>query len=201
MTVDEFNAERRRLLREDVQYREEHERREAEHAERRRLDRIDEQSVLEDLRAIGVEVRSVWDIYRLPIDQRGAAIPVLLRHLERDHRPNVLEGLASPLANKIARPWWSDMKRIYLSTDDETARDRLAAALCTVAVRAHYDDLLSFVPDERLGGTRTYFLRPINRIDNRMSPGQGRAVVARFADHPDLGVEADAVLRGRGIND
>ncbi len=60
----------------------------------------------------------------------------------------------------------------------------LAAARCD----EHYDDLVAFIRDDSLGASRIYFLRPINRIGNRISAGQGRAV---------LGKEATAILAGR----
>ena len=45
--------------------------------------------------------------------------------------------------------------------------------------------------------SRIYFVRPINRIGNRIKEGQGRAVVEALADDPVLGKEATAVLKGR----
>ncbi|MFC5677807.1 hypothetical protein [Aeromicrobium endophyticum] len=72
--------------------------------------------------------------------------------------------------------------------------------LSSHAVREHYDDLLAFIHDEDLGECRVYFVRPINRIGNRMSAGAGRAVIEALANDPVLGREATAVLRGRGHN-
>ena len=65
------------------------------------------------------------------------------------------------------------------------------------AVRKHYDDLLTFIENEDLGESRIYFLRPINRIGNRLQAGQGRAVIEQLADHPVLGIESTRILQGR----
>jgi hypothetical protein len=35
---------------------------------------------------------------------------------------------------------------------------------------------MAFIDDEALGSSRIYFLRPINRIGNRMSPGRASRV-------------------------
>lgn len=50
-----------------------------------------------------------------------------------------------------------------------------------------------------LGGAN--FLRPINRIGNRLKPDQGRAVMEPLAADPVLGREATAILNGRGWNE
>jgi hypothetical protein len=51
-----------------------------------------------------------------------------------------------------------------------------------------------------LGECRSYFLRPINRIGNRISPGPGRAVIETVADDAVLGKEASAILKGLSSN-
>ena len=66
-----------------------------------------------------------------------------------------------------------------------------------IAVRAHYEDLISFLGQERLGETRIYFLRPVHRIGNRMTSGRGRRAIEGFADDPVLATEARRILVGR----
>lgn len=159
----------------------------------------DEAPLLDDLAAVGVEVNSVWRLYTVP-DAYPTVIPVLLSHVQRDYRDRVLEGIGIALAHKTARGWWSELKHLYLTAENPVVRDRLAAALSEVAVREHYDDLLGFIRDPRLGATRVYFLRDINRIGNRMAPGAGRAEIESLADDPVLGREATAILKGRSRN-
>jgi hypothetical protein len=65
------------------------------------------------------------------------------------------------------------------------------------ARREHYDDLLALIQNEDLGSSRIYFLRPINRIGNRMEAGQGRAVIETVVNDPVLDKEAAAILKGR----
>lgn len=200
VTATELIAELERRRVEDPEYRAALEAREAERVERTRRSRQAEGPILADLAEAGIEVGTVWNLYRVP-DAFPRAIPILLSHLRRDYPDRVLEGVGCALATKAAREWWPDLKQLYLQTEHPVVRDCLAAALSEVAVRQHYDDLLSFVGDVRLGETRIYFLRDINRIGNRLAPGTGRAVIESLADDPVLGKEATAILKGRGRND
>jgi hypothetical protein len=160
-----------------------------------------ERPVVADLRAAGLRVRSAWDLYQLP-ESGEIAYPILVKHLRLDYPGRVLNGIGRAIRKEVARSHWSELLALYLQelTDCE-ARDGLAATLSGCAVRAHYDDLLAILENEGLGESRIYFLRPVNRIGNRIAAGQGRAAIERFRDHPVLGVEADAILRGRGRND
>lgn len=88
-----------------------------------------------------------------------------------------------------------------MSEVSSEAQDGLAATLSGCAARAHYDDLLSILENEALGESRIYFLRPVNRIGNRIKAGSGRDVIEGFANHPALGIESKRILRGLGRND
>jgi hypothetical protein len=195
-TAAEVIAERERMKREDPAYRAELERREEERAERVRLLRIAERPVVADLKAIGLDLNSVWDVHKLP-DSRPRAIPVLLTHLALDYPDGVLQGIGTALHHKSARAWWADLREMMVNTERDVVRDRLAATLSDCATREHYEDLLAFLRNDSLGDSRIYFVRPINRIGNRIKEGQGRAVVEALADDPVLGEEATAVLKGR----
>jgi hypothetical protein len=192
----ELMAELERRKSEDPAYRAEIERVEAERAERERLFRVAEQPVVADLRAVGLELDSVWDLHTIP-DSRPRAIPVLLKHVALDYPDAVLQGIGQGLDHPSARPWWGDLREMMLNTGRDAVRDRLAAALSNCATREHYDDLLAFIRNDSLGQCRIYFLRPINRIGNRIEAGQGRTVLESVAQDPVLGREATAVLEGR----
>jgi hypothetical protein len=151
-TAVEVVAEQGRRLREDPAYRAEVERFDAKLAERDRQYRSAEQPLLADLHAAGVEIDTIWNLYKQP-DSIPAAIPVLLRHLQLDYPARVLEGIASGFAHKAARPWWDELKRLYLAAERDVVRDGLAAALSTCATKARYDDLLAFVENERSGSS------------------------------------------------
>lgn len=160
-----------------------------------------EQPVLDDLeKSLGITLDTIWDLHTLP-ESNAKAVPVLLRHLVLDYPDRVLEAIGHCVADKSARPWWDELKSLYLKPQREVVRDRLAAALSVCAKREHYDDLLTFTADPALGESRIYFLRPINRIGNRISPGLGRSVVEHWAQDAVLEREASAILKGRGPRD
>jgi hypothetical protein len=168
----------------------------AERAERERILRIAEQPIVQDLRGLGLDLESVWDLHTIP-DSRPQAIPVLLKHLTLDYPDRILFGIGQGLDHKSAQAWWSDLRQMMLTTERDEVRDRLAVALANCATRDHYQDLLAFIRDDNLGKCRIYFLRPINRIGNRMNADQGRADIEAFVADPFLGREATAILQGR----
>jgi hypothetical protein len=195
-TAAEVMAELEQRRREDPAHRAELERVESERAERARLVRIAEQPVVADLKALGLDLDSVWDLHKIP-DARPQAIPVLLEHLALDYPDRVLEGIGQGLNHPSARAWWGDLREMMLNTERDAVRDRLAATLSACAAREHYEDLLAFIRNGSLGQCRIYFLRPINRIGNRIEAGQGRAVIESVAADPVLTTEATAILEGR----
>lgn len=200
VTATELMQELEDRYRNDPEYRASCDRQEAEHRARRaELERA-ERPLVEDLRAAGTPVGSAWELYEHP-ELGETAYPLLVKHLRLDYPDRILNGIARGFTKEVARKHWPELLSIYLADDRPESRDGLAATLSACALRAHYDDLLSILDNEDLGETRIYFLRPVNRIGNRMAPGAGREVIERFRGDPVLGVEADAILRGRGRND
>jgi hypothetical protein len=159
-------------------------------------DRLASKPVLADLRTCGIEIDSVWDLYKVP-GSRSRAIPVLLKHLRRDYPDRVLEGIGQGLDNRSAEPWWEDIRTLLVETEHPVVRDRAACALATCATQKHYGDLVSLISDASLGECRIYFLRPAHRIGNRIRPGQGRAAIESAALDPVLAREANTILTGR----
>lgn len=198
-TATEVMAEKERRLRDDPAYRAEVERIEAERDAQVVAARAAERPVLEDLAAAGIELDTVWHLYQHP-EWARMAIPILLDHLTRDYPDRVLMAIGQGLDQKASREWWGELRRLYLRTSRDVVRDRLAAAMSGCAMREHYEDLLAFLDDSQLGESRVYFVRAVNRIGNRMSPGRGRTAIASYAGDPALGQEVSAVLAGRGRN-
>jgi hypothetical protein len=192
----EIMAEKERRKREDPAYRARLERVEGERNANAEQRRIACQPVFDDLRAAGVEVDDLYRLYEQP-ESYPLAIPVLLDHLQRDYPERVLDDIGNALPFKPDPSWWEDFKRLYVATESDAVRDRLAAAMSGCARREHYDDLLALFHNQTLGSSRIYFLRPINRIGNRIDAGQGRAVIETVTDDPILGKEASAILKGR----
>lgn len=199
VSAADVSAEKERRLREDPEYRAAVEQAASQRAALANQRRIAARPVVDDLRAAGIDLESVSDLYKSP-ESYPIAIPILLEHLARAYPERVLLYIGSALPNKPPKEWWPTFKRLYLATQSPAVRDRLAASMSACAVREHYPELLEFVNNSDLGESRIYFLRPINRIGNRIAKGQGRAVIAELADDPELGKEATAILKGRGVN-
>lgn len=201
ITAAELKAEKERRLREDPEYRAQVQQVEAERRERSLHMREAEQPILQDLESAGCDVTTVWSLYELPDEVRARAIPVLLSHLLLDYPPHVVKGISTGLDFAGVRSYWSELRSLYVQTESEAVRDCLAAVLSARARRQEYDDLLGFVRNARLGESRIYFLRPINRIGNRIEPGHGRAIIAGLVEDATFAKEATAILKGRSRNE
>lgn len=198
VTAKDLAEEKGRRLREDPDYRAAVEKAESERAARAEERRRASMPVLDDLRREGVDVPSLGELHKEP-ESYPQAIPVLLAHLQRDYPERTLEDSGDALAFKPDASWWNEFKALYLTTQSEAVRDRIAAALSGCAVKKHYDDddLLAFVREESLGSSRIYFLRPIHRIGNRATPGAGRAAIETLSSDATLGAEANAIPQGK----
>ena len=82
---------------------------EREMAARKRSRQRDEEPIVADLIAAGIEVASVWDL--VSRDTPPAAVPVLLRHLQGDYDDRNLEGVARALATSRGASGRTRMRR------------------------------------------------------------------------------------------
>ncbi len=200
ISAAELEQELEDRYRNDPGYRASVDRQEAERrARREELERA-ERPLVDDLRAAGIPVGSAWELYQHP-ELGETAYPLLVEHLRLDYPDRILNGIARGFTKAAARRHWHELLSLYLAEDRAEARDGLAATLSGCAVRNHYADLIAILENEALGETRIYFLRPVNRIGNRMGASAGRKVIKRFANDPQLGTEASRILQGRGRND
>lgn len=168
---------------------EERQRRKAEYsakvAERKRM--LDEagRPIVDELRALGYHVNSVYDL-----GSRGesyeSALPVLMKHLERGGYPDIImQGLGHALAAKPALVYWDRLKALYINSDSRLMLRGLADALSEIATKAQVEDLIELLDVEnRPDGT--LFILPILQKGGE----RGRDVVEAIQDHPLYGKEA-----------
>lgn len=181
------------MLRNNPEYRAKVEAVEAERQERARRLRDAEQSVVTDLRSVGVQVDSVWDLVNTS-DPYPAALPILMEHLERGGYPErVMESLGRALAVRPSVALWERLKARWLGARDPGEEDGAAVALAACATKAQVDDLIEFLSVEERGHSRIYFIRPILRVGG----DRGREVVEALRDDSVLGKEATALLKRR----
>lgn len=115
MTAAELMALKAERLRTDPVYRAQTEAVEAERQARVTELRRAEQPIVEDLRNVGVEVSSVWDLVNTA-DPYPRALPILLRHLQRGGYPDrVIESLGRALAVRPSASVWNTLRQLYLA--------------------------------------------------------------------------------------
>ncbi|MBA3780534.1 MAG: hypothetical protein H0X12_01600 [Nocardioides sp.] len=152
-----------------------------------------ERPIIEDLRDVGVEVASVWDLVNTA-EPYPTALPVLIEHLERGGYPDrVTEGVARALAVQPAGIYWQRLRDLYVQASGRDATEGLAVALAASASAENLDDLLALLGDDSRGSTRVHFIRPILRVGGV----RGQQVIEALRADPVFGKEASALLSGR----
>ncbi len=164
---------------------------EAEFAERRAALIAAQAPILEDLRAAGFDVESVWDFVNTSEPYPGA-LPILLAHLKRGGYPDrVMEGLGRALAVKPMVAHWDELVELYQNPRSPGEETGVAVALAACATKAQFDQLLALASDDSRNSTRLFFLRPLKQIDRV----RGIAFAASRVDDPVLGKEATHIMK------
>lgn len=152
-----------------------------------------EQPIVEELRAAGYEVNSVWDLANTS-DPYPKALPVLLKHLQLGGYPDrVMESLARTLAVKPSVEVWDTLRQLYLAAQGPGEEEGLAAALAASATADQLDALIALLDETSRGSTRIHFLHPIKRVGGK----RGLDVLTSLQDDPLFGKEASALLKLR----
>lgn len=195
ITAAESNALREEQMRTDPSYRAEVEAYEAELEERARKLKDAEKPIVRDLRSVGVEVSSVWDLVNTS-EPYPEALPVLLEHLKRGGYPDrVMESLGSALAVKPAAYAWETLRELYLSAAGGRGEEEgIAVALAASATSEHLEGLIALLKENSRSDTRIHFLRPIKRVGGQ----RGRQVLESLVEDPMFGREARALLKSSG---
>jgi hypothetical protein len=154
-----------------------------------------EEPVVADLRSVGYEVGSVWDLVNIK-DDYPDALPVLARHLVKPYPPVIKDGLARALAVGRALFAWDLLRDQYLSEPDRSVKDGLATALSAMVDRAHLAELLGLLRDRRHGPSRILLLRGVQRLRDP----RGAAAIEELADDPDLHKQIEIILGRKRMN-
>lgn len=193
-TAAEVIAERDRRLRTDPEYAAQVKAAEDERAAAVAALRAAQEPLLEDLRAVGITVTSVWSL-RSERQPDGAVVAVMLRHLDRPYPDRVREGIARVLSVPEA---WDDLVRAYRAADPQMTpnfMDGLAATISGIADRSRRDEVLDLLHDRSLGSSRVHLLRALTRL---RLPDRWTLIEACLAD-PVLRLEAQHMLHQRAL--
>jgi hypothetical protein len=190
-TVKEFLKQ----LEADPEYVRRKREKERELADREAQSRAAQTSLLDDLNAVGVKIRTVWDLVNTSAPYRGA-IPVLLSHLPRPYPEGVREGIAKALAVKPTRALgWRILVEEYTKTSNEQERvkDGLAVALSGASDSSVLTELIELARDRSHGSSRILLLLGIRRSRR---PEATRAI-EELANDPELAKEIQSWRRRR----
>jgi len=114
---------------------------EQERARRAAAIAADEDSLREELRAVGVEVRTVYDLVDDTVTPL-AAVPVLVRHLQLPHEVITLEGIVRALSYSHLRSQALEPLKVWFAGRRARVQRWIAAnALASMADLDELDDL------------------------------------------------------------
>jgi len=148
--------------------------------------------LIADLKAVGYEVESVWDLVNTAMPY-PEALPVLLDHLQRDYPSRVREGIARALATR-PKFAWDILTRLYRDEPEGEVKDGIAVALCAAADNEVIGDVIALARDRRHGSSRLLLLRALKRS----SDPRAHATLMDLATDPDLKKEIEVILKQLG---
>lgn len=155
--------------------------------------RAAEVPVVAELRTVGVEVESVWDLVNTA-EPYPSALPILIRFLEEGDLPGrVLEGVGRALAVKPSVAFWDRLSTLLLRPSNDDQAEGVAVAMAACATADQVEELISMLNGAKRIPAHVYLLRPI--LVN--GGAAGRTFLESVKADPVLGAEANALLRGR----
>lgn len=157
--------------------------------------RIEEEPLLADLREIGWNVNSVWDLVNSSI-RYDKAVPILLKHLLLPYSDRTREGIARALAvpePSVANAWpmlVSEYRKAPIGYESGIrlgAKDGLAVTLSVIAkhTSGHIEEIVDLVKDRSLGSSRLLLLSALRKSKTAVA---GEAIEALASD-PELAKE------------
>lgn len=150
-----------------------------------------EAPLVDELRAVGFQVQSAWDLVNTP-GSYPKAVPILLAHLPRPYPAAVREGIARALAVRETKgPGWNVLTRLYIGEPEDRVRSGLAAAIAAAADDEVIDQVIALARDARLGLSRLLLLSALERS----ADPRARAALMDLVDDPGLTKEIRAILR------
>jgi hypothetical protein len=164
--------------------------------------RVEEEPILAELRGVGRDVQSVWDLVNTTTPYPDA-IPILLKHLLRPYSDLVREGIARSLAvpEPAVQQAWSLLVEEYrrapmgwgIKAPGETrkyrlgAKDGLACAVAAAVTDERLSELIALAGDRSQGESRILLLSGLKR--RRKKNSRAKQAIDELASDPDLQME------------
>jgi hypothetical protein len=148
--------------------------------------------LVQELRAAGVHVSSVWDLVNTK-DAYPQLLPILVHHLQFAYPDAIREGIARALAVPEAKFAWPLLLGLYRRETEKRTKSGLAVALANIADDQVIEELIALAKDSQHGVTRVLLLDALRR--SRLAAA--REALVEFEADPILGKEAKRILRMR----
>ena len=174
--------------------------RQKERMERSARLRVEEEPILVDLRAIGWNVESVWDLVNTSTGY-SEAIPILLKHLLLPYSDRTREGIARAVAvpEPAVRKAWPMLVEAYCNAyfglgiiapgDTKEYRlgtkDGLACALSIAVTDETMEELIGIAKDRSHGESRVLLLSALKKSKSALA----NKALEELASDPDLAKE------------
>ncbi|MDE2385443.1 MAG: hypothetical protein KGO53_12575 [Alphaproteobacteria bacterium] len=161
--------------------------------------RIEEEVLLAELRNVGVDVSSCWDLVNSSAPY-PKAIPILLRHLRMPYSDVIRDGIARALAvpDPAVRAAWPMLVAEYRNAplgmgivaigdtikQNFGAKDGLACALAAVVTDETLPELISLLKERSLGDSRLLLLPALKKRRKKSKLAAG--AILDLASDPSL---------------
>ena len=157
---------------------------------RRKFREQAEKPLVRDLRNVGCQVDSVWDLVNTK-EPYPRAIPVLMEHLDEEYPAKVREGVARALAVPVLESEdWESLLAHFMAEEPGETKWALALALAANAREAHRVQLIELVSSPEHGKGRAVLAEALHRFP---SP-ETSATLQSLATDPEIGASLRLLL-------
>ena len=162
-----------------------------EQAKRKAEYRRAEAPLVEELRAAGFQVQSVWDFVNTR-DSYPKALPILLAHLPKPYPAAIRDGIARALAVRETKALgWDMLLRLYREEQDYGFKQGLAVAIAEAADGEVLDDVIALLRDTSHGESRGLLLKVLEKSKEP----RAHATLVELANDPDLYKEIKVIIK------
>jgi hypothetical protein len=150
----------------------------------------EERPIVDDLRAIGVEVTGVHQI-RNKADQYPGMRDVLFEHLSRgDYSDNVRAAMAGALGGKKIGSGFARLVELYRSEAVGHVKEQYADSIARCGPE-HLEDVIELIRDQALGRSRVQLVKGLTRSKKP----EAKQTLRDLRNDPDLKVEIGRRLK------
>jgi hypothetical protein len=147
------------------------------------------------LRAIGLDVSSVWDLVNTA-DPYPEAVPVLFDHLHKPYPERVVEGIIRALAVPESQSRWDELLQFFEAASSKEVGGLRWVAGCALDAAADdsvIDEVIRLVRDPRYGFDRAALFPSLARSND----ARAKMLLHELRDDPVLGKEVKKLRRMR----